>query len=75
MVENVVDDGVVPKPAIIEASMEAFIDVKLIIEASVYVKNSTQTTVEEKTTGVSKLHDKEVNTALFFSQMIDARTR
>ena len=53
MVENVVDDGVEPKPA--------------IIEASVYVKNSTQTTVEAKATGVFKLHDKEVNTALFFT--------
>jgi hypothetical protein len=62
MVENVVDDGVEPKPAIIEAS----IDVKHIIEASVYVKISTQTSVEAKTTGVSKLRDKEVNTASFF---------
>lgn len=51
MVEKVVDDGVEPKVAIIEA----FLDFKHIIEASVYVKISTQTSVEANTTGVSNV--------------------
>jgi len=67
MVENVVDDGVEPKPAIIESS----VDVKYTIDTLIDVKISTQASVEEKSTGVSRLHDNEVNTASFFSFIYD----
>ncbi|KEH30266.1 hypothetical protein MTR_4g066090 [Medicago truncatula] len=52
VVENVLDDGVELKPAIIEV----FIDVKPIIEASVDVKPS----IEAKPIDVSKLRDNEM---------------
>jgi len=66
MVENVVDDGVEPKPAIIKASIEAPIDVKPTIEVLVNVKIFIQASVEVKPIGVSKLRDNEVNTTSFF---------
>jgi len=74
MVENVVDDGVEPKPAIIEDSINASVYVKPIVEGSVdvkipiqaSVKISFQAYVEAKPNGVSKLHDYEVNTASLF---------
>lgn len=70
MFESMVDDGVEPKPAIIESS----IDVKHTIEASIDVKISTQASVEEKPIGVLRLHDNEVNiVSFFFSQMIDGK--
>lgn len=69
MFESMVDDGVEPKPAIIESS----IDVKHTIEASIDVKISTQASVEEKPIGVLRLDDNEVNTVSFFSQMIDGK--
>jgi len=56
------DDGVEPKPVIIEAS----VDIKHTIEVLVDIKISTQASVEAKPTGVSTLRDKEVNTASFF---------
>ena len=74
MVENVVDDGVEMKPAIIEDSVNASVDIKPTVEGSVNVKIPIQASVkisfqayiEEKLNGVSKLHDYEVNTASFF---------
>jgi len=62
MVDNMVDDGVEPKPTIIESS----VDVKHTIDASIDVKISTQASIEEKSTAVSRLRDNEVNTASFF---------
>lgn len=56
MVENAVDDGVEPRPLNAKASIKAYIDVKLSIEASAEVKPS----------GVSKLRDHEVNITSFF---------
>jgi bifunctional N-acetylglucosamine-1-phosphate-uridyltransferase/glucosamine-1-phosphate-acetyltransferase GlmU-like protein len=75
MVENVVDDGVELKPAIIE--VEASVDVKSTVEVKVNVKILFQSHIEEKPklTSVSKLHDYEVNTAsFFFEQMIDGES-
>jgi bifunctional N-acetylglucosamine-1-phosphate-uridyltransferase/glucosamine-1-phosphate-acetyltransferase GlmU-like protein len=74
MVENVVEDGVELKPAIIE--VEASVHVKYIVEVKVNVKILFQSHIEEKPklTGVSKLHDYEVNTASFFEQMIDGES-
>jgi len=72
MVENMMDDGVELKPAIIEAHVD-FI-VKPTIEASIEVKIFNQASTEVKPTGVSKLRDNEVNTALFISQMIEGES-
>jgi len=58
MVENVVDDGVEPKLAMI--------DVKPTVEGSVNVKILFQAHLQAKPTSVSKLRDYEVNTASFF---------
>jgi len=59
-----VDDGVEPKSAIIEAS----VDVKPTVEVKVNVKIPFQAYIEEKPkpTDVAKLRDYEVNTASFF---------
>jgi len=62
MVENVADDSVELKLAIIEAS----VDVKPIIEGLVDVEIPIQASAEAKPTGVSKFRDYEVNTASFF---------
>jgi len=68
MVEYVVDDGVEPKPAIIEASGEASVDIKPTVDVKVKVKIPFQTHIEEKpkSTNVVKLRGYEVNNASFF---------
>jgi len=58
MIENMVDDGVEPKPAMI--------DVKPIVESLVNVKIPFQAYIQAKPTGAFKLRDYEVNTASFF---------
>jgi len=66
IVENVADDGVEPKPAIIEASGEASFDVKPTVNVKFKVKIHFQAHIEEKPklvpTGIAKLRD----TASFF---------
>ena len=57
IVDNVVHDGIKPKLVIIEAYVEAFVDVKISTQA--------------KLTAVSKLRANEVNTASFFSTKIE----
>jgi len=66
MVENMMDDGVELKSAIIEAYVKAFVDVKHVIEGSVDFKISIQASFEAKPIGVSKLRAYEVNTASLF---------
>jgi hypothetical protein len=79
MVKTVVDDGVEPKLAIIEASDEASVDVKPTVNVKFKVKVPFQTHIEEKPklvpTGVAKLCGSEVDTASFFNKGKIARAR
>jgi len=70
MVENMVDDGIESKLAIIETFGEASLDVKPIVNVKFKVKIPFQAHIEEKPkpvpTGVAKLRGYEVDTASFF---------
>jgi len=66
MVENLVNDGVEPKPAIIEASVDVKVKVKIHFHTHIEVK-------PEPTGVVAKLCGYEVNIASFF--LINERWR
>jgi hypothetical protein len=68
MVENVADDGIELKPAIIEA----FGDVKPTVNVKLKAKILFQAHIEEKLklvpTGVAKVRNYEVDTTSFFNK-------